>query len=118
MDMQIQANIAAAASAKAEAIREMQQAQQQQQQQPEQNPQASLADKTAPQMSHLLKEIFKETTENATGAKVLETNTVTGQKRAAPEPTTVAPGRSDEVKGEAAVREDPLDKGMADAEQP
>ena len=50
-----------------------------------------------------------------TGAKVLETNTVTGQKRAAPEPTTVAPGRSDEVKGEAAVREDPLDKGMADA---
>lgn len=114
MDMQIQANIAAAASAKAEAIREMQQAQQQQQQ-PEQNPQASLADKTTPQMSHLLKEVFKETTQNATGAKVLETNTVTGQKRAAPEPTTVAPGRSDEVKGEAVVREDPLDKGMADA---
>jgi hypothetical protein len=115
-DMQIQANIAAAAAAKAEAIREMQQAQQQQQ--PEQKPQASLAEKTTPQMHHLLQEVSKETTENVTAAKVSETNNVTGQKRAAPEPTTVAPGRSDEVKGDAATKEVPLDKGIADASNP
>ena len=115
MDMQIQANIAAAAAAKAEAIREMQQAQQQQQ--PEQKPQASLAETTTPQMHHLLQEVSKETTENVTAAQVSETNNVTGQKRAAPEPTTVAPG-SDEVKGDATTKEDPLDKGIADASNP
>ena len=114
MGTQIQANIAAAAAAKAEAIREMQQAQQQQ---PEQKPQAPLAETTTPQMHHLLQEVSKETTENVTAAQVSETNNVTGQKRAAPEPTTVAPV-SVEVKGDAATKEDPLDKGIAPASNP